>query len=131
LNIANVNSGAWPSNSQSKYFIDDFEALSFEDIKRSQFLSVIAGVGILFESTNNAIGAGVFSDVNSVIFWLESARSYNCGSLVDHEGNVTIGRTNYYVASSYTRYFSSIDKRYTNSCIIYQSYIDHLLEISR
>lgn len=120
-NIMNVHEKSFKRGNTGDY-LKDFK-LTFGDIANNTFYSVIAGVAVLFESTNKAramLNANNRSDRHdSVFFWLEAARAYN-GGCPECGGT---GLKNRSVTALYVSSFYNIDNRYKPSILLYFKYL--------
>ncbi len=133
-NLSNVNEYYWndhageventvvPGNKRSKYFAE-FDSgdgsLTYEAINNSQFLSVIAGVGVLFISADMVMNyERPVYEKYSVGFWLESARRYNGG------GEGITNDTNLTRIKNYCSNFKYFDDRYSRYV---DQYVDEFL----
>lgn len=118
------NGEVYEGNKKSKYFAgfnsgDGY--LSYNTVNESQFLSAIAGVGVLFIKADLVLTyKSKKFKFGSVGFWLESARRYNGG------GEDEINGKNRRRIKKYCKYFKWTDGRYDDLVDKYLDYIDTL-----
>lgn len=82
----NCSEKHWTENHTTSLFLYlNFSNLSFDNIKGSEFLSAIAGVGVLFTEAGKIKNNDHFESLknkpseNSVFFWCEAARMFSGG----------------------------------------------------